>query len=101
KMHNIYLVRCFMIVTINIPDTLPEKRIWQRIREIEESLKKEAIFFQSIIEKKDLSENIFDSFSEQSDQWPDFTKRAQSVFGKNPPGKNVSNYLKESREDRF
>jgi len=107
-----------MMVTINIPDTLPQKRVWQRIREIEESLKEEARFFQSIIKEKDLSDNdnelFWKSFGswegekiipassfEQPRQWPDFVKRAKSIFGKNPPGKNVSNYLKEAREDRF
>lgn len=42
-----------------------------------------------------------DRFSAKSRQWPDFTARAQSIFGKDTNGKDVSNYLKEARNDRF
>ncbi len=37
-----------MLVTINIPDTLPDERVRQRIREIEESLREEAEFLKRI-----------------------------------------------------
>lgn len=60
-----------MMVTINIPDTLPKKRVWQRIREIEESLKEEASFFQSIIKEKDLSDDDEELFWKSFGSWED------------------------------
>ncbi len=33
-----------MLVTINVPDSLPQERLWQQIREIEENFRQEAEF---------------------------------------------------------
>lgn len=33
-----------MLITINVPDSLPQESLWERIRELEESLKEEATF---------------------------------------------------------
>lgn len=37
-----------MQVTIDIPDSLPQERVQQRIKEIEESLREEANFLMSV-----------------------------------------------------
>ncbi|MCP4125422.1 MAG: hypothetical protein GY751_27115 [Bacteroidetes bacterium] len=37
-----------MHITINVPDSLPQERLWQRIREIEESLRQEAKFIEKM-----------------------------------------------------
>ena len=52
-----------MLITINVPDNLPRKRLEQRIREIEKSLREEAAFFASFL--KNAKQNTDD------DPWSD------------------------------
>ncbi len=56
-----------MLATINVPDTLPQERIQQRIREIEENLRQEAIFFESIIKKTKAEPDSFKPVSDSED----------------------------------
>ena len=59
-----------MIVTINIPDTLPDERVRQRIRELEESLREEAEFLKRMKSSED-NENrklFFKSFGSWKDE---------------------------------
>ncbi len=44
-----------MLITINIPDTLPDERFRQRIREIEKSLREEAEFLDRMKDMRQLS----------------------------------------------
>ncbi|MCP4113288.1 MAG: hypothetical protein GY749_48455 [Desulfobacteraceae bacterium] len=56
-----------MLVTINVPDILPQERIQQRIREIEENLRQEAIFFESLIKKAKTKPGSFKPVSDSED----------------------------------
>lgn len=51
-----------MQITIDVPDTLPQTRVRQRIKELEESLQEEAKFLESL---KTMVNNI----SKKNDPW--------------------------------
>jgi hypothetical protein len=37
-----------MQITIDVPETLPKERVWQRIKELEERLQHEALVFETL-----------------------------------------------------
>jgi hypothetical protein len=49
-----------MQMSIQVPDNLPAQRIYQRIRELEESLKEEAKFINALTGKVQASESAAD-----------------------------------------
>ena len=48
-----------MIVTISIPDALPDERVQQRIRELEESLREEAKFLKRMKSSENDDKELF------------------------------------------
>ncbi len=60
-----------MIVTINVPDNLPKRKLKRRIRELEESLKNEAKKYNAEKGKTDKANNDLKLFLESFGSWQD------------------------------
>ncbi len=56
-----------MFITINVPDNLPQERVQQKIREIEESLRQESEFFESVMKANTVEPDGFNPLSDSEE----------------------------------
>ena len=59
-----------MQLTIQIPDNLPSQRAFQRIRELEDSLREEARFFDSVLGKAKERKELNDPWNDPGSEVP-------------------------------
>lgn len=58
-----------MLITINVPDNLPQQRLHRRIKEIEKNLREEAALFAAVL-KKTKQNTIDDPWSDPDAELP-------------------------------